>query len=61
MSTEEQDSTTKRRAQLRAVAEAYFGALAGKDFTAIPYDDNVVLRAPLVPGGSISLWWEKMP
>jgi hypothetical protein len=32
-------------------SEAYFGALARKDFAAIPYDDNVVLRAPLVPGG----------
>jgi hypothetical protein len=26
------------------VAEAYFEALAKKDFTAIPYDDNVMLR-----------------
>ena len=28
-----------------------FAALSQKDFSAIPYDDNVVLRAPLVPGG----------
>ncbi|MEW6300903.1 MAG: ester cyclase [Thermodesulfobacteriota bacterium] len=41
----------RRRAQLRAVAEAYFAALAKKDFEAIPYDDNVSLRAPLCPGG----------
>lgn len=33
------------------MAEAYFGALARKDFAAIPYDNNIVLRAPLVPGG----------
>ena len=48
-----QDANTvaKRRAQLRGVAEAYFGALAKKDFVAIPYDDSVVLRAPLAPGG----------
>ncbi len=45
------DSTRKRRAQLRAVAEAYFNALAKKDFSLIPYDDHVVLRAPLAPGG----------
>src|SRR5690349_20409094 len=51
MAKEQETSTTKRRTQLRAVAEAYFGALARKDFAAIPYDDNVVLRAPLVPGG----------
>jgi hypothetical protein len=51
MAKEQETSTIKRRTQLRAVADAYFGALARKDFAAIPYDDNVVLRAPLVPGG----------
>ena len=45
------DTAAKRRAQLRAVAEAYFAALTKKDFEAIPYDDNVSLRAPLCPGG----------
>jgi steroid delta-isomerase-like uncharacterized protein len=45
------DSVAKRRAQLRAVAEAYFAALQKKDFAAIPYDDKVSLRAPLCPGG----------
>ena len=50
--TEHATSTAAtRRAQLRAVAEAYFTALANKDFTAIPYDENVILRAPLAPGG----------
>src|SRR5215471_2607734 len=48
---DQETTSTKRRTQLRAVAEAYFGALARKDFAAIPYDDKVVLRAPLVPGG----------
>jgi hypothetical protein len=41
----------QRKAQLRAVAEAYFDALAQKDFAAIPYDNHVTLRAPLAPGG----------
>ena len=45
------DTAAKRRAKLRAVAEAYFAALAKKDFVAIPYADNVSLRAPLCPGG----------
>jgi hypothetical protein len=45
------DTAAKRRAQLRAVAEAYFAALAAKDFAAIPYADTVRLRAPLAPGG----------
>jgi hypothetical protein len=48
---QEKSSAAKRRAQLRGIAEAYFEALAQKDFSAIPYDDNVVLRAPLAPGG----------
>jgi steroid delta-isomerase-like uncharacterized protein len=46
-----ENMAVKRRTQLRAVAEAYFAALAKKDFTAIPYDDQVSLRAPLCPGG----------
>jgi len=45
------DTVAKRQAQLRAVAEAYFAALAKKDFDAIPYDDQVSLRAPLCPRG----------
>jgi hypothetical protein len=48
---EHEPSATQRRAQLRAVAEAYFAALAKKDFIAIPYADSVILRAPLAPGG----------
>jgi hypothetical protein len=51
MPEQEESTVAQRRAQLRAVAEAYFGALAQKDFAAIPYDDHVVLRAPLAPGG----------
>lgn len=43
--------TDSRREQLRAAAEAYFSGLRGKDFSAIPYDDSVSLRAPLCPGG----------
>lgn len=56
-----------RRAQLQAVAEAYFGALMKKDFAAIPYADDVSLRAPLCPGGVLTplvgkealhtIWW----
>ncbi|HXG24291.1 MAG TPA: nuclear transport factor 2 family protein [Chthonomonadales bacterium] len=51
MNESSEAGTAKRRAQLRAVAEAYFAALAKKDFAAIPYADMVVLRAPLAPGG----------
>jgi len=61
------ETAAKRRAQLRAVAEAYFAALTKKDFAAIPYDDYVSLRTPLCPGGVHSplvgkealrtIWW----
>jgi steroid delta-isomerase-like uncharacterized protein len=64
------DTAAKRRAQLRAVAEEYFAALAKKDFEAIPYDDHVSLRAPLCPGGAHTplvgkealrtVWWPPM-
>ena len=40
-----------RRAQMTAVVEAYFEGIAKKDMSVIPYDDNVVLRSPLAPGG----------
>jgi hypothetical protein len=51
MSAQEGSIAAKRREQLRAVAEGYFEALRRKDFSAIPYDDGVMLRAPLTPGG----------
>ncbi len=51
MSTEEINIAAKRREHLRAIAEGYFEALRRKDFSAIPYADNVTLRAPLAPGG----------
>lgn len=45
--------------------------LGGKDFDAIPYDDDVILRAPLCPGGSANFlkgkenlrltWWTPLP
>lgn len=40
-----------RQALLRKTAEAFFQALNRKDFEAIPYDENVVFRAPIAPGG----------
>jgi hypothetical protein len=51
MSAQEASIAAKRRAQLQAIAERYFDALRGKDFSAIPYDDRVTLRAPLTPNG----------
>jgi hypothetical protein len=50
MSTQERQ-VSDRREQLRAAAEAYFEGLRRKEFSAIPFDDRVSLRAPLCPGG----------
>jgi hypothetical protein len=44
-------SETARQQQLRDIAETYFAALRQKDFAAIPYADDVTLRAPLALGG----------
>src|SRR5712691_10963576 len=40
-----------RRAQLKAVAEAYLEGMGKKDMSKVPWDDHVVLRSPLAPGG----------
>jgi hypothetical protein len=40
-----------RRKQLKKAAESYFTALEKKSFTDIPYTEEVVLRAPIAPGG----------
>jgi SnoaL-like protein len=40
-----------RRAQLKAVAEAYFAGMGKKDMSTVPWDDQVVLWSPLAPGG----------
>lgn len=45
------EGVARRKAQLRGVSEAFFGALNARDFEAIPYDEHVVFRAPIAPGG----------
>lgn len=50
--TKKQAGSARRRAQLRAAASAYFEALAKKDMSSVPYDDDVILHAPLAPGGA---------
>lgn len=64
-------SAEHRKAQLKAAASAYFDALRKKDFDLIPYAENVLLRAPLTPGGMHgpltgretlrSVWWAPIP
>lgn len=46
-----EENASGRKKLLRKIVEGYFQALRQKDFSAIPYDDNASLRAPLAPGG----------
>lgn len=49
MITSDANTVQTRRAQLRSVADAYFGSLARKMFDEIPYHHDVTLRSPLAP------------
>ena len=42
----------RTKEHLKQTAETYFQALRDKDFTAIPFSDDIIFRAPLAPGGS---------
>lgn len=56
--------------QLKEISETYFQALRDKNFSAIPFSDDIVFRAPLSPGGSFypikgkkdlhELWWKPL-
>jgi hypothetical protein len=65
-------ATENRTALLHQIARHYAEkGLGGKDFDAIPYADDVTLRAPLAPGGSArpltgkenlrTIWWAPLP
>ena len=40
-----------RKKQLRSASESYFQALRDKNFSAIPFSEDIVFRAPVAPGG----------
>ncbi|MEP7228885.1 MAG: VOC family protein [Ginsengibacter sp.] len=40
-----------RKDQLKQVSESYFQALRDKNFSAIPFSDDIVFAAPITPGG----------
>lgn len=65
-------STLRKADKLHAIARDYvLKGLGDKNFDAIPYADDVVLWAPLAPGGSGQLltgkenlrsqWWAPLP
>jgi hypothetical protein len=67
-----QTETLSRVEVLHSVARNYvLNGLGGKDFDAIPYHKDVVLRAPICPGGSQNpligkenlrtQWWAPLP
>ena len=65
-------STLSKADKLHTIARNYvIKGLGNKNFDAIPYAENVVLRAPLSPGGSTqpligkeslrNQWWAPLP
>lgn len=65
-------NTVDRKKLLQSIAKDYVvKGLGGKDFEAIPYDENVELRAPINPNGSQEPmigrsvikenWWAPLP
>jgi hypothetical protein len=67
-----ENSTTERKMQLHQLVRKYvMEGLAKGNFDAIPYHDDVELRAPLCPGGSAvplkgiqqlrEVWWAPLP
>lgn len=72
METLTAEKAAARRVQLNAIARGYVTeGLGKKNFDAIPYSDDVVLRAPIAPGGSgrplvgretlRAQWWAPLP
>jgi len=67
-----QTATLSKAQLLHQIARDYvLKGLGGKNFDVIPYDEEVVLRAPLCPGGSAiplsgkenlrNQWWAPLP
>jgi len=56
--------------QLKKISETYFQALRDKNFSAIPFSNDIAFRAPLAPGGShnpikgkqkvFEQWWKPL-
>ena len=59
---------TKER--LKQISESFFQAIRDKNFDAIPFSDDIIFRAPVVPGGSgnpikgkkelFEKWWKPL-
>lgn len=63
-------TTMHTKEQLKKISETYFQALRDKDFSAIPFSDDIAFRAPLAPGGAhhpikgkknvFEQWWKPL-
>jgi catechol-2,3-dioxygenase len=64
------DTALERKKEIKQVAESYFRSLKEKDFSSIPFSDNIVFRAPIAPGGAhnpivgkqnvMEKWWQPL-
>ena len=62
--------TSNKKEQLKKISETYFQALKDKNFSAIPFSNDIVFRAPIAPGGShnpikgkkalFEQWWKPL-
>lgn len=52
MNDNKQDAFMQRKEELKKVSETYFQALRDKNFSAIPFSDDITFRTPIAPGGS---------
>jgi catechol 2,3-dioxygenase-like lactoylglutathione lyase family enzyme len=63
-------SSSQQQIGLKQIAENYFQALRDKNFSAIPFSEDIVFRAPLAPGGAnnpikgkqnvFEQWWKPL-
>jgi glyoxylase I family protein len=51
MPESKKETSQMRKETLKKSAEAYFESLRNKNFDTIPFSDDIILRAPLAPGG----------
>ena len=59
-----------RKEQLKSISETYFQALREKNFSAIPFSNDIIFRAPIAPGGVhhpikgkqalLEQWWKPL-
>lgn len=64
------ESIIERKKELKQAAESYFRSLQEKNFSSIPFSENIIFRAPIAPGGAhtpiigkqnvMEKWWKPL-